>query len=122
MREGAMRYWSGVFSILLTVSAGLAEPLNLSETTKKGECSHIVLHMDLTGDMQATRDGKQVPLKMAASADHDFNQKVLSLNEKGMPNKAACFFEQAKATVNVGSEKSEKSLRALRKLVVSQRS
>jgi hypothetical protein len=116
-----MRYWSSVLLVLVTFSAGLAEPLNLSETTKKGECSHILLHMDLTGDMRATRDGKQVPLKMSASAVHEFNQKILALNEKGMPNKAACFYDQAKATVNVGSDKSEKSLRALRKLVVSQR-
>jgi len=107
--------------LLIAAPSGLAESITLAESSKKGDCSHIRLHMELSGEMQATKDGKQVPLKLSASAHHDFVQKILDVSEKGLSNKTACDFNLAKAGITVGSEKTEKSLRSLRKLIVSQR-
>src|SRR5260370_18829853 len=111
----------GPLLLLIVAPLGLAESITLAEANKKGVCSHIRLHMELSGEMRATKEGKEVPLKLSASAHHDFVQKTLDVSEKGLPNKAACVFDQAKAAITVGSEKTEKSVRSLRKLIVSQR-
>jgi hypothetical protein len=111
----------GPLLLLIAAPSAFAESVTLAEANKKGDCSHIRLQMQLSGEMRATRDGKEVPLKLSASAHHDFVQKILDVSEKGLPNKAACVFDQAKAAITVGSEKTDKSLRSLRKLIVSQR-
>ncbi|MFL5244435.1 MAG: hypothetical protein ACJ8FY_20230 [Gemmataceae bacterium] len=121
MRMVSWRNVLGILLLAIAAPSGLAQSITLAEAAKKGDCSHIRLHMELSGDMQATKDGKQAPLKLTASAAHDFVQKVLETSDKGLPNKAACVFEQAKATITVGSEKTDKALRSQRKLIVSQR-
>src|SRR5262245_12638251 len=111
----------GLLMLFLTAPWSFGETITLVEAAKKGDCSHIRLHMELTGEMQATKDGKQVPLKLAAVADHDFVQKILEVAEKGLPNKSVCVFDRAKANITVGREKTEKILRSKRQLIVTQR-
>lgn len=112
---------TAISAVLILAVTCRAETFSLKETAKKGECFRIKLQMNLDGQMQATRDGKPAPLKLSASASHEFTQRVLNVNDKGVPDKIACQFDLAQAKVAVGSEKSEKTLRDQRKLIVFQR-
>jgi hypothetical protein len=101
--------------------AGAAQTYPLIETVHEGECFRIQLEMTLSGEMRVRRDGKDVPLKVTAAAGHAFPERVLALGPTGLPIKSARFYESAKATVQVDSEKTERLLRPERRLLVAQR-
>jgi hypothetical protein len=78
--------------------------------------------MKLSGEIKVSKDGKRVPLKLEATAVHEFPERILSVGSSGLPDKSARIYEKARATILVDGEKSERLLRPDRKLLVAQRS
>jgi len=76
--------------------------------------------MKLTGEMRINRDGKSVPLKLTAAAMHEFPERVLIVGKNNLPQKSARIYESAKAEITTGDNRSQRSLRPERKLIVAQ--
>jgi hypothetical protein len=89
---------------------------------KVGDCLRVSISMTLGGEMRVTRDGKPVPLKMAATAKHEFSERVLAVTATGLLQKTARHYETAQATITTGNDKSERRLRSERRLLVAQQS
>jgi hypothetical protein len=117
----AWRTLGSVVVLLGVAQAGWTQTYPLAEVVKAGDCVRIHLDMNLTGEIRVSRDGKVYPLKLTATATHDFPERILSVGSAGLPEKTARYYESAKATITAGRDVSERKLRAERRLVVSQR-
>ena len=118
-----MAGWKTLASIVVTLAAGqtgAAQTVELAETPKAGDCFEIHLAMTLTGEMRVTRDDKPAPLKMAATATHDYPERVLAVGPNGVIQKTARVYGAAQAEITVGGERSRRNLRAGRRLMVAQ--
>jgi hypothetical protein len=78
--------------------------------------------MSLSGEHRVSRDGKSVPLKLVASATHAYSERILNVGAENLPDKVARCYEIAKAAISVNGDRSEKTLRPERRLMVAQRS
>lgn len=106
---------------ILAASPSKAQTYTLAETVQPGTCFRVGLNLTLTGEMRINRDGEIVPLKMNASATHEFPERVLSVGAQGLPDKVARVYEKAAATITVERDRSERTLRDSRRLLVMQR-
>jgi hypothetical protein len=119
-----MAAWRTLGSVVvLLAGAGLAsaQTYTLAEPVQAGDCAKLHLEMTLAGELKVTRDGKAVPLTLAAAATHDFAERVLAVGKSGLPEKAARVYTNARATIRAGDGRSERALRPERQLVVAQR-
>jgi hypothetical protein len=116
-----MKAWGvlvGAAMVLATASSGRAQTYTLAETAHAGDCFRIQLDMKLSGEMRIQRDGKVIPLPEEATAVHEFVERVLRVNNAGEVEKTARVYETAKAVIAVDHNRSERSLRADRNLLV----
>jgi hypothetical protein len=112
----------GSLALVLTLArAAAAQPYALTETLKPGDCFRVHLDMNLSGELRVTKDGKQIPLPLRATAAHDFPERILIVGKNNLAQKAARSYETARAAITVDGERSERSLRAERQLMVIQR-
>jgi hypothetical protein len=109
-------------ALLIGVSAGQAQEQPLAETVQVGDCFQYKLEMKLDGEMRFNQDGKMVPRELKASATHSFLERVLVTPPTGLVEKTARVYEAARASISVGGDKTERTLRPERKLIVAQRS
>jgi hypothetical protein len=113
----------GSFVIVLAVAGlGRAQDHDLAENPKVGDCLKIHLAMTLSGEMRVTKDDKPLPLKMAAAAAHDFSERILAVNSATAFLKTARIYDTARATITTGNDKSERTLRSDRRILVAQQS
>jgi hypothetical protein len=117
----AWRYLGALVLALVLCPAGTTQTCDLTETVQPGHCFRIRLEMSLSGEMHVQRDGMPVNLKLEASAAHEFPERVLSVNAVGLPDKSARIYQKAHATIAVGKDRSERTLRPDRCLLVAQR-
>jgi hypothetical protein len=117
----AWRILGSVALVLAMARTAEAQTYPLVETPKAGDCFRIYHEMTLSGEIRVTREGKVVPLKLAATATHDFPERFLMVGPGGLPQKSARFYETAKAVITVGEDRSERTLRSQRQLLVAQR-
>ncbi len=119
-----MPAWRNLGVLLVVLCAGsfaLAEPnYNITEPVKVDDCFRVSLDMALTGDMRIKKDDKTVTIKLEAKARHTFQERVLLIHGS-LPAKMARVYDAAGATIATGTDHSERTLRADRKLIVSQR-
>jgi hypothetical protein len=107
--------------LVVMVPAGRAQTCNLTEAVKAGDCFQIHIDMKLSGEMRIKKDGKTVPLKLEATAVHSYPERMLAVAVGGVVQKTARVYETAKATITVGEDRVERTLRPERRLFVSQR-
>jgi hypothetical protein len=111
-------------SLVVTVSLGapgLAQTYSLKEAPVAHKYFQIQLEMALTGEIRVLHAGKPVPLKQAARAKHVFAQRVLAVGAGGLADKCAQLYKTATASITVGKETSDRTLRPERTLMVAQR-
>ena len=112
----------GTMGLLLAATpVSWAQTCTLKETPQAGECFKIQLDMKLSGEMRVRKDDKTVPIKLEASAVHEYPERILIVERDGTIEKTARLYETAKATISVGGERGERTLRAERRLFVAQR-
>lgn len=108
-----------VVLILGLVPVARAQTYPLTETPKVDDYFRIHIEMNLSGEMRVTRRDTQVPLKLTATATHDFPERILMVSSTGLPQKSARFYETAKAVISVDGSRAERSLRPDRRLMVT---
>ncbi len=105
---------------LTTLSmSGYAQTYNLSETPKPGDCNRISIETGLSGSMKVAQDGKVSTIKLAAKSDHILLERVLAVDKNSI-SKAARYYEKATSQAEVGDEKTPRTLRSDRRLLVAQ--
>jgi hypothetical protein len=111
----------GVLALILSAAAPLpAQTYPLIETPQVGDCFRVHLDMKLNGEMRITREEQKVPIVHFATATHDYLERVLLLGPNGWPSKNARHYEKATISISAGSDKSERTLRPERHLIVAQ--
>jgi hypothetical protein len=115
------RTLAGVLVLLAAAAPGWTQTYSLAENLKPGDCFHIHLDMSLTGEIKVVREGKPLPLKLAAAASHDFPERVLGV-AGGTAEKCARVYDKAAAAITVAQDRTERVLRPERRLIVAQRS
>src|SRR5437868_5375760 len=73
----------------------------LAEAVQPGDCLRVRLEMKLEGEMRVRRLDKGEALALTALAVHEYPERVLSVGKDGVPDKAARFYETAKAVITV---------------------
>jgi hypothetical protein len=106
--------------VLAASQAGRAQTYSLTEKPQAGECFKIQLDMKLAGEMRIRKEDKNESLKLEAAAVHDYPERIMIVAPEGIVQKAARHYETAKATITVGSDRVEQTLRSERRLFVSQ--
>ena len=101
-------------------SRAAAQPVNLIETPKPGDCSRYVIELNVNGNLIVTQDGKKQEIKLDAKARHAFAEKTLAVAD-GLPLRSARYFDSAAASAVVGSDKDDHALPADRKLFIASR-
>jgi hypothetical protein len=77
--------------------------------------------MKLAGEMRIQKDGKPAPLRQEANGTHQFSERILAVGSTGLAEKTARVYDTARAAITVAQDPSERTLRAERRLIVSQR-
>ena len=111
----------GTVACLALAAAARAETYPLNETVQSGDCFAVRLEMKLAGQMKVLRNGEATSLKLEATATHEFPERVLAVGASGLPEKVARHYDTAKAVITVADSRSERTLRADRRLCVAQR-
>ncbi len=106
--------------IIFATRTASAQTYSLSETPKAGDCFRIHLEMTLKGEIRISGEAKPSSLPLQARAEHDFPERILVVNSKGLPEKSARLYETAKAAIRVGGDRTEHTLRPDRRLQVAQ--
>ncbi|HZV04581.1 MAG TPA: hypothetical protein VE999_05785 [Gemmataceae bacterium] len=117
---GAWRVLGTIGLLLAATRGGWAQTYLLAEKPKAGECFKIQLDMKLTGEMRIRKDDKTEPLKLEAAAVHEYPERILVVAPDGLVQKTARQYETAKATITIGSDHLEHTLRPDRRLFVAQ--
>ncbi len=115
------RLLTTVAVLFVVVPHGNAETYTLAEAVKAADCFDVQLDMKLSGEMRIRRGDKYVPMPMEASGTHHFAERVLSVGADGLTDRAARVYAKAEATIAVNGDRSARTLRPERKLVVVQR-
>lgn len=115
-RLGAAAVW-----LLATASMGVAQTCTLAEPVQAGDCFGVQLDLKLKGEIKIQKQGKALSLPLEAVGAHAFAERVLAVGTNGLPEKSARHYESAKATIAVAGERTERTLRPERRLLVAQR-
>lgn len=108
-----------VAAVLLFLSNQNA--VSFKETPQADDCLKIELSLSLKGEMKVQRDGKMIAIPMVANANHHFEERIIHLSSTGIPDKVARNYSKADALFNIEGNKSERTLRKQRSLIVAQR-
>ena len=111
---------SFVVGLALTASAG-AQTYALSEAALAGNFFDIRLATELAGEIRVHKDDKQVSLPQKVQAQHVFHERVLEAAEGKPATRTARYYKEARASLAIGAERSERILRADRRLIAAQR-
>src|SRR5262245_44902214 len=106
---------------LLLAAAPTTRAQALGETAQPGDCFRYTIQMKLQGEMRAARDGKFVTAALSATAGHTFSERVLAAGKAGLAEKVARVYDSASAVIRAGQDRSERTLRPVRRLIVAQR-
>ena len=117
---GAWRVLGTIGLLLAATRGGWAQTYMLAEKPQAGECFKIQLDMKLSGEMRIRKEDKTEPIKLEAAAVHEYPERSLIVAPDGLVQKAARRYETAKATISVGSDHFEHTLRPDRRLFVAQ--
>lgn len=118
-----MAVWKILGSVAVTLAltpTAWTQTYPLAENAQEGDCFRYHMDMKLSGEMRITKDDKPVSWKLSATATHAFPERILAA-AKGVPQKTARIYETAQAVFQVESDRSERTLRPERNLVVVQR-
>lgn len=111
-----IQFVTAIFLFLSNQNAG-----SFKEQPQVDDCLKIELSLNLKGEMQVQRDGKMVSIPMIATANHHFEERIIHLSTTGIADKVARNYSKAEALFNIEGNKTERTLRKQRSLIVAQR-
>jgi hypothetical protein len=119
-KMGVWRVLGTVGLLLAATSSGRTQNCTLLETNQPGECFKIQIDMKLSGELRIRKEDKSEPLKLEASAVHEYPERIMAVGQDGQVQKTVRLYETAKANITYGSERAERTLRPERRLIVAQ--
>lgn len=114
------RNFLGTVLGLAAAGTARAEGVTLAEAPREGDCFRITTATQVNGVLKVTRDGKPAVLKIAATNEHSFAERVLAA-DKVVVRKAARAYQTAAAHAVVDGDRVQRVLPADRRLIVAQR-
>lgn len=105
---------------LAPLAATQAQTYRLIEKPQAGDYNRYRLDMNLVGEIRVARDGEIVPLQLTATANHEFPERILAVDDRGLPCKVARHYDKARAVITVNGIRNERSVRSKRRLMVAQ--
>jgi hypothetical protein len=107
-------------TVLMVGGTAHAQTVPLAEAPLPKSCFRVELTMDLTGRVSVQQEGKTIHLKQAASARHEFLERVLEAKD-GVAEKTARLYRAAEANITIDTDVAHRALRADRTLMIAQR-
>ena len=111
-------------AVLLTLAVAgpaSAQPIPLAEVPGPDNVSRYTIDLDVSGTMTVLGEGgKPQQLRLQAKGRHRFAERTLAVAD-GLPARSARHYAEATAASVVGGEKSDRTLAADRRLVVTAR-
>lgn len=93
--------------------AGWTQTCTLVGTQKPGEYFPIRLDMKLSGELRIRKDDEIEPLKLKASAVHEYPKRLLVVAPDGLAQKAARLYDTAEARITAGGDRNKDTSRSL---------
>lgn len=118
---GAGRVLGAGICLLVAASAGWAQSGPLAETVRPGDCFQLQLDMKLTGTLRVQKNGRLASIDLKADSSHAFVEKALAVTAGGLIDRSARVYEKARAVIVVDGERTQRTLRNDRNLLVAQR-
>jgi hypothetical protein len=87
---------------------------------KPGDCFQYTLDMKLTGELRIKKDTGPATVKLNAAASHAFRERVLA-SADATASRVVRSYDTVKVAIEAGSDRSERTLRPARKMIVAQR-
>src|SRR5947208_626530 len=115
------RWFLGVVLALAVTGGAVAQTHALIDLPQPNDCYRVQLAMRLTGEMKVVQEGKPVALKLAATAEHRFAERVSVVHPTGLVGKAARYYETALSSITINGTPARHELRPERRLTVAQR-
>jgi hypothetical protein len=110
-------------SVLLAATPfAAAQSCTLAEPVRAGDCFRLGIEMTLKGQLNVQKDGQAAALPLEAVGSHKYDERILAIGTGDIPEKSARKYESAKVSIRVAIERSERTLRPERSLIVAQRS
>ncbi len=109
----------GAVVLFLAALPALAPAADLAEAVKPGDCFEVSLDMKLTGELRIRKDEGPSTVKLTASAEHAFKERVVAHAADGQ--RVVRHYDTARASVTAGKDTTERTLRDKRRLIVAQR-
>jgi hypothetical protein len=116
----AWRVLGTVGVLLAATSFSRAQNCTLLETNRPGDCFKIQIDMKLSGELRIRKDDKSQPIKLEASAIHEYPERIMAVGQDGQVQKTVRLYETAKASFTYGGDRVERTLRPERRLIVAQ--
>jgi hypothetical protein len=116
----ASRFRLAVVLVLTAIPSAFAQTYSLAEPVHTGDCFHVRLEMTLKGQLHIQKDGTSSSLPLEAVGSHDLDERILAVGAAGLPEKSARRYQSAKVIIKVASERTERTLRPERSLLVAQ--
>jgi hypothetical protein len=117
----AWRTLASAVVALAWAATSQAQTYDLTEAPLADCYTRVQIKMILEGKVKVYQDGEAVQLKQSAAASHEFVERVKKTGTDGLPVQAARIYQTARAGIAIGEDKSERSLRPERSLIVAQR-
>jgi hypothetical protein len=117
----ASRFRVAVAVLFTSVPCCLAQTCSVAEPIKAGDCFNVRLEMTLKGKLHIQKNGTASDLPLEAAGSHAFDERILALGTSNLPEKSARRYTAARAIIQVASDRSERTLRPERSLLVAQR-
>ena len=117
---GVWRVLGTVALLLAATSFGRTQTCTLLETNLPGECFKVQIDMKLSGEWRIRKEDKSEPLKLQASAVHEYPERIMAVGQDGQVQKTVRIYETAKGNFTYASEHVEDALRPERRLIVAQ--
>jgi hypothetical protein len=112
--------WAVALALVAAPSA-FAQTVTLAEPVRAGDCFHYRLEMTLKGQLHIQKNGESASLPLDAAGGHTLDERILAVGATGLPEKSARGYAAAKVIIRVGNDRSERTLRPERSLLVAQR-
>jgi hypothetical protein len=115
-----MRLTGFTLAVAVITSPAIAQTVNLSESPRTGDCYRLTTETNLTSALKVTRDGKPASIRVVATNQHVFLERVLAI-DKNLIRKAARHYTAASSRATIDGEKVDRILPIDRRFVVAQR-
>jgi hypothetical protein len=107
-------------ALLMAALPAQAQTAKLVEMVKPGECFEYRLAMKVKGELRIQKDDVPSTIKLSGSAEHAFRERIMA-SRSAVAQRVVRRYEKALVNLTVGRDKTERTLREKRRLIVAQR-